>query len=99
MAQSLKLQCMQSTISSLRSTPHRSSLHSHGMLSRSALCRAAPTQKGTEKNDIRGSNSNDFPVFESEEDDQGEFLPVRNPGTFPNIAVRGRCLCNSTVCC
>ena len=58
---------------------------SHTSLPRPALCRAAPTKKGAEKNTVREStNGSDLPVFESNKDDQGEFLPVRNPGTFPN---------------
>ena len=99
MAQQLKLEYIQNKAATFRSPSHRCSPFSHTSLPRPALCRAAPTKKGAEKNTVREStNGSDLPVFESNKDDQGEFLPVRNPGTFPNIAVRGRCSCNPTIC-
>ncbi len=56
------------------------------------LCQAASTQKDAQKSEKKPSatQSNDFPLFESVSDDDGELLPVRRPGNFPNTAVRNR---------
>ena len=39
---------------------------------------------------LSDSKGEDFPQFEDSSNDDGGFLPRREPGSFPNIAVRNR---------
>ena len=81
-----------------RSTGHlQSTLHKPG---RPALS-AQATSTGRDASESKSaSKSNEFPQFEDSSNDLGEFLPKREPGGFPNIAVRNRYFapCNLFAC-
>ncbi len=85
----------------LSSTPHAHSFRSPPIKSLrilskrqhryAAVCQAASTQKGEQRSrDSTSEKGSEFPSFESDSKDDGEFLPVRQPGEFPSIAVRPR---------
>ena len=66
----------------------QSRLYKH---SRPALYNQA-TSTGRDTSESKKDNKDDqFPQFEDSSNDLGEFLPKREPGAFPNIAVRHRC--------
>jgi hypothetical protein len=51
------------------------------------------TSTGRNKSDSKKDKKDDqYPPFEESRNDLGEFLPKREPGAFPKIAVRNRYL-------
>ena len=59
-------------------------------LSRPVLYSQATSTGRDSSESLSDNKDGDFPQFEDSSNDSGGFLPRREPGSFPNIAVRNR---------